>query len=235
MKIEELHLNRMIENKLKMSGNIYYIDELISYCKDELSKFLSSKEIETVVNRLKENGLYLHMVKSVSNLGLKKETVSFLRDSYIHTLDELLLSKDIDLYNYTNEIDESLSERNLVRVCKSKDKTKLLRDIKIRNLVLKYNIYEFRTNKEQNQFNYRLPDKYDSIRVLGGKCEFLELMGLKIIDDILKLNRKDFLQITLLLGEDNLLDKLHELGFTCAWEFDEIYTDDIKLKNLKLK
>ena len=99
MKIEELHLNRMIENKLKMSGNIYYIDELISYCKDELSKFLSSKEIETVVNILKENGLYLHMVKSVSNLGLKKETVSFLRDSYIHTLDELLLSKDIDLYN----------------------------------------------------------------------------------------------------------------------------------------
>ena len=116
MKIEELHFNKMIENKLKMIGKIYYIDELISY-----------NEIETVESRLKENGLYLHMVKSVSNLGLKKETVSFLRDSYIHTLDELLLSKDIDLYDHTNEIDESLSKRKLIRVCNSKDKIKLLR------------------------------------------------------------------------------------------------------------
>ncbi|MBR2841102.1 MAG: hypothetical protein IKF01_04500 [Bacilli bacterium] len=234
MKIEELHFNKMIENKLKMIGKIYYIDELISYNEDELLAFLSSSEIETVESRLKENGLYLHMVKSVSNLGLKKETVSFLRDSYIHTLDELLLSKDIDLYDHTNEIDESLSKRKLIRVCNSKDKIKLLRDIKIRSLVLKYNIYEFRTNKERNGLSH-LPDKHDSVRVLGGKCEFLEAMGIKVIDDILKLNRREFLQITLLLGEDNLLDKLHELGFTCAWEFDETYKDAIKLKQLYIK
>lgn len=235
MKIEQLNLNGMIENKLKMCGKIYFIDEVLSYEEDELLTFLSKEELDILKNKLKENGLHLHMVKSISRLNLSDDIISFLRNSYIHTIDELLLAKDIDLEEYKEEIDTVLTSNNLTRVCNSDDKQDALNAIKIRSMFLKCSIYEFRLmNSREKPLLHGFPVLEDSVRAFGGKYEMLEAMGYSTIGDLTHLNKREFMDLTRLLNEDDLLDKIHYFGFSCDWEIQNVYdhSDEVKFKQL---
>lgn len=233
MKIEELNLNKMIETKLKSNGKIYLVEQLVSYDEQELLGILSLDEINVVKGKLEENGLCFGVIRSVSEIGLDDDIVSFLRDGYIHTLDELLLSKSSDISEYKDEIDFKLSENNLKRVSllSGDDKLRTIDDIKYRNNMFIFGIYEYRlySNRNYNNLKLGIPFDNDSVKVLGGKCDHLEAMGYKTIGDLTSLTRKEFLDLSYLLDED-LLSRLHYLGYECMWETREMNTDSDKGK-----
>lgn len=230
MKIEKLNLNKMIETKLKVN-KIHLIEELSSYTDEELEEILDENEVKIVREKLNEIGIY-YPESSISTLGLSEDVVKFLRDSYIHTIDELLLIKDKDLEDYVGVIDLALSIKGYTRVCNLDDIEAGIYEVQERRKLFNKKILENRyMNSRKDEWAYGYPIQ-DSVRILGGKWELIEAMGYYLIEDLTNLTRKQFLDLTILLDEEDLLDTLHQLGYNCEWEIESVSIKNPKIKSL---